>query len=140
MIIIFPRRGSMGSRARMRPSGVNSSLVSRASSSGKSKCIPAKLHLVLCKASQFIYFCKTVQGETRGRTSKGVFSLDNGIQRRRLDRFGQKMANSTEPEQLNAEGHLMQRGAKDLWSHVGLQSREHGINHVNRKSPRRIRI
>lgn len=35
IIIIFPRRGSMGSLARMRPSGVSSSLQSRASSSGK---------------------------------------------------------------------------------------------------------
>lgn len=35
MIIIFPRRGSMGSRARMRPRGVNSSLQSKASSSEK---------------------------------------------------------------------------------------------------------
>lgn len=32
-IIILPRRGSMGNRARMRPSGVSSSLTSRASSS-----------------------------------------------------------------------------------------------------------
>lgn len=37
MIIIFPNRGSMGSRARIRPRGVSSSLLSRASSSGTQK-------------------------------------------------------------------------------------------------------
>ncbi len=37
MIIIFPSRGSMGSRARIRPRGVSSSLVSRASSSERCK-------------------------------------------------------------------------------------------------------
>lgn len=61
-------------------------------------------------------------------TSECVFGFDDGVQRRWLDRFGQKMSDSTEPEKLDAEGHLVQRRAEDLRSHVGLQSTE-WVNH-----------
>lgn len=42
MIIIFPSRGSMGSRARIRPNGVSSSLESRASRSGEEPVRPVE--------------------------------------------------------------------------------------------------
>lgn len=55
-------------------------------------------------------------------TSQSMFSLDDSVQRRRLDGFGQEVADGPQPQQLDAQGHLVQRGPEDLRGHMGLQS------------------
>lgn len=59
MIIIFPSRGSIGSRARIRPRGVSSSLESRASSSATNTEITVKIIHVETDGKKRIFKNKT---------------------------------------------------------------------------------
>lgn len=54
-------------------------------------------------------------------TSQGVFSLDDCIQRGRLDGLGQEVADRAKSQKFDAEGDFMKWCPEDFWSHVGLQ-------------------